>query len=385
MPKIVDVRPYCLAVYYKDLYSASGDIPKHVLWPIPHAQVTPRDGSFATIVEIEDDQGNIGMGECLATMAPQVTQQIIKTLFAPVLLGENPLDMHVLWQRLYHIGRLNGQNRGFNLEAISGIDIALWDLAGKILDQPIYQLLGGKFRDQIKTYASPVPIMEKQTEAIALAESFVRDGFAAIKVKVGRPDFRKDIDLVRGIRSALGNDIQIMLDANGAYDTLTALKFGQGVAPFDVFWFEEPFYPEDVDVYLGLKRDIAIPLAAGECESTHYNYKKLIISRAVDVVQPNISRVGGFTAARNVAAMADAHNIPVAPHGVGGAIFLAASLQFSAAIPNFISLEYNRRPNPLREGLIDGGFDFQNGCLSIPSGPGLGIQINPKSLKKVRV
>jgi L-alanine-DL-glutamate epimerase-like enolase superfamily enzyme len=227
--------------------------------------------------------------------------------------------------------------------------------------------------------------MKNQSDAITLAESFVEDGFTAVKVKVGDPDFRKDIDLVREIRSALGDDIEIMLDANGAYDTLTALKFAQGVAPFDIFWFEEPFYPEDVDAYLGLKRDTDIPLAAGECESTHYNYKNLITSRVVDVVQPNISRVGGFTAARNVAVMADAHNIPVAPHGVGGAIFLAASLHFSAAIPNFISLEYNRRPNPLRDGLIDEGFDFQNGYLSIPSGPGLGIQIDNQTLEKVRI
>lgn len=385
MPKIVDVRADCLALYYEDLYPSQEQIPEHVLWPIPHAQVTPRDGAFATIVQIEDDQGNVGIGECLATMAPQVTRQIIQSLFRPVLLGQNPLDTNVLWQRLYHIGRLNGQNRGFNLEAISGVDIALWDLAGKILDQPVYQLLGGKFRERVKTYASPIPVMKDRTAAIELGKSFVSDGFYAIKVKVGRPDYRQDIVLLAELRAALGEEIELMLDANGVYDAFTALEFGRRVAPYRIYWFEEPFPAEDIDAYIGLKRDLDIPLAAGECESTHYNYKDLITRRAVDVVQPNISRVGGFTAARKLAALAEAHNIPIAPHGVGGAIFLAASLHLSAALPNFLSLEYNRRPNPLRDDMAIGGFEFREGELSLPAGPGLGVQLNSEFLDKWRV
>jgi D-arabinonate dehydratase/D-galactarolactone cycloisomerase len=314
-------------------------------------------------------------------MAPQINAQIVERLLKPILIGENPLDIEVLWQRMYHLNRLNGYSRGFMMEAISGVDIALWDLAGKILNQPVYQLLGGAFRKRLSTYASPIPIMESMTDAIQIAEGFVRDGFRAIKVKIGYPDIRTDVELVRMIRNCVGSDIDIMLDANGKYDAFTAMTVARRLENQDILWLEEPLPAEDVDGYVALKRSVDIPLAAGECESTAYNYREWIDRRAVDVIQPNLARTGGLTAARRTAFLADAHRIPVSPHGVGAAVFLAATLHLSAAIPNFLTVEYNRRPNPLRDDMAQEGFVFADGFLQVPDGPGLGITVNPEFIE----
>jgi D-arabinonate dehydratase/D-galactarolactone cycloisomerase len=154
MSTITDVRVFSLSLLYEKLYGSLQAVPYHVLWPIPHAQVRPRDGAFATLIQITDDEGRTGVGEAVATMAPQINAQIVERLLKPILIGENPLDIEVLWQRMYHLNRLNGYSRGFMMEAISGVDIALWDLAGKILNQPVYQLLGGAFRKRLSTYQS---------------------------------------------------------------------------------------------------------------------------------------------------------------------------------------------------------------------------------------
>jgi len=380
MNRIADVRTKRLSLLFKDTLGAN--IPYHVLYPIPHAQERPRDGAFATLVEIEDDKGRVGIGESLATMTPHITAEIIDRLLKPILLGQNSLDIEVLWQRMYRLNRLNGYSRGFMMEAISGVDIALWDLAGKVYQKPVYQLLGGAFRREIKAYASPVPIMEDLDEATGLAEQFVQSGFSAIKVKVGRSDIRDDIRLIERIRESVGEEVEIALDANGAYDVFTASTIGKRLEPYEIYWFEEPLPPEDVDAYVALKKNIRIPLAAGEAEATPYNYRDMVNKRAVDVVQPNIARNGGITAARRLSSLTDAHHLPIAPHGVGGAVFLAASLHLSAAIPNFLMIEYNRRLNPLRDDMTLAPFNFQQGCLQVPEGVGLGVELNPDFVQK---
>ncbi len=382
MTTITDVNVISLSLMYKDLYGSLDAVPHHVLWPIPHAQVRPRDGAFATIVQITDDEGRTGIGEAGATMAPQINAEIIERLLKPLLIGANPLDIEVLWQRMYHLNRLNGSSRGFMMEAISGVDIALWDLAGKTLNQPVYQLLGGAFRKKIHTYASPVPIMDSMTEAIRIAQGFAQDGFKAIKVKIGYPEIKTDVELVTAIRKSVGDDIDIMLDANGKYDSFTAMTVAHRVRDLNIYWLEEPLPAEDVDSYVALKRSVDIPLAAGECEATAYNYREWVDKRAVDVIQPNLARVGGLTAARRISALSDAHRIPISPHGVGAAVFLAATLHLCAAIPNFLTVEYNRRPNPLRDEMAQEGFVFEGGFLHVPEKPGLGITLSPEFIER---
>lgn len=382
MTSITDVKVISLSLFYEDLYGSLDAVPHHVLWPIPHAQIRPRDGAFATLVEIMDDEGHSGIGEAVATMAPQINAEIIERLLKPILIGANPLDIEVLWQKMYHLNRLNGYSRGFMMEAISGVDIALWDLAGKILNQPVYQLLGGAFRKEIQTYASPVPIIDSMSAAVSIAEGFAQDGFKAIKVKIGYPDLKTDIEVVTAIRKAVGDDIEIMLDANGKYDNFTALTVARRLRDLNIFWLEEPLPAEDVDSYVALKRSTDIPLAAGECESTSYNYREWVDKRAVDVLMPNLSRVGGLTAARRISALSDAHRIPIAPHGVGAAVFLATTLHLCAAIPNFLTVEYNRRPNPLRDEMAQEGFEFADGFLRVPERPGLGVSLSPEFIKR---
>jgi L-alanine-DL-glutamate epimerase-like enolase superfamily enzyme len=217
---------------------------------------------------------------------------------------------------------------------------------------------------------------------VRIAEGFVQDGFKAFKVKIGYPEVSTDVEVVRAIRRAVGDGIEIMLDANGRYDVFTAMTAARRLAEYDVYWLEEPLSAEDADAYVALKRSVTTPLAAGECESTSYNYREWIDKRAVDVVQPNLARVGGLTAARRISALADAHHIPLSPHGVGAAVFLAATLHLCAAIPNFLTVEYNRRPNPLRDELAQEGFAFDGGQLAVPSGAGLGITLNPEFIER---
>jgi D-arabinonate dehydratase/D-galactarolactone cycloisomerase len=350
-------------------------------------------GYRATIVQVLTDEGLIGIGECMTRLAPKALQAIVEEI-APVLHGKDPRETEVLWELMYGTMMNRGHSRGFFIEAVSGIDIALWDVTGKAYGVPVYQLLGGKQRDRIAAYASSLRFRGLET-TLDTARTFVERGFRAMKIKIGQNPFdpSDDLSLVKAIRKEVGDRITLMVDVNCGYhaDVGTALRVGRQLEALDIAWYEEPLSPEHVDGYQALAAALDIPVAAGEASFTRYDFRDLLVRRAVDIVQPNACRTGGLSEARKIAAMSSAFHIPYAPHtGSCSAVALAVGLHIAAALPHFLTYEYMQsdwskdQPNPLRHDLVKEPIEiFADGYMAAPPNkPGLGIELDEKILKK---
>ena len=352
-------------------------------------------GYRSTLVRIHTDAGITGIGECLVRLAPKATAAIVEEL-TPVLIGRDPLDREAITEVLYGAMMNRGHHKGFFIEALSGIDMALWDCAGKYLDLPLYTMLGGRHHQKLRAYASslrfrPFDVVTGQ------ARAFQERGFTAMKIKIGRNVDRpeKDIALVRAIREAVGDEVTLMVDANCAYDgdVATAIRVGRALEELDIYWFEEPLSPDNIKGMAEMANALDIRIAAGEAEFSPYGFRDLFTNRAIDVVQPNISRAGGVTAGRHIAAMSHAFHIPYAPHtGSCSAVCLAATLQFAVALPNFLIFEYMQsdwsasQPNPLRHDLLRTPAEvFKDGHMVVPETPGIGADIDEDVLDNHRV
>jgi len=342
----------------------------------------------ATLVRIQTDHGLTGWGEAFTQglEPPEIAAAAINHAFAPMLIGCNPLNSHVLWQSMYASSRDFGR-KGSVISAISAIDIALWDIAGKFYQQPIYQLLGGAQRTTVKPYATGFYRLKGQNEADRLAEEAIqhRDaGFSAMKVKLGF-GVEDDITVMRAIATALNDDtIELMVDSNHAYGRADALRLGRALEQYNIRWYEEPVAPEDIASYRALRQELNLPIAGGENEHTGYGFNQLLQQQAVDIVQPDIGSCGGLTAARDITAMAQANGVEVNPHVWGAAVAQAASLQLLAYLPvthhslfaRQPILEYDRSSHPFRNQLVKSPWQMQEGTVAIPDGPGLGIEID---------
>jgi D-galactarolactone cycloisomerase len=344
------------------------------------------------IIRIETDQGLIGWGESYGPA--HINAGIVRNL-APFLIGQDPLRTEWIWQELYARFRDHGQ-KGSIIQAISGIDIALWDLKGKFFGQPIHRLMGGPLRTEVKAYATGLYRREHGQPEQYLAEeaaSYVEDGFSAVKLKVGF-GVAEDTRVTRAVRTAIGPDIGLMIDANHAYDVVAAVQLGRRVEEFDIGWFEEPVPPEDVAGHRDLRAKINIPIASGECEFTRYGFRELITTRAVDYLQPDTCSAGGLSECKKIADMAAAYGIRYAPHVWGSGIATAAALQLLAVLPSFTPpslyrlepmLEFDCTAHPVREALLSTPIRPQNGIVAIPTGPGLGIEVDQKAIERFRI
>lgn len=352
-------------------------------------------GYRTTLVRVETDAGLVGIGECMVRLAPTATRAIVEDI-GQLLIGRDPLDREAIWELLFGTMMNRGHNRGFFVEALSGIDIALWDLAGKYLDIPLYRLLGGKHHDRLLAYASSLRFRAPQ-EVVEQALDFKKRGFRSMKIKIGRNLDRPeaDIEFVRTIREAVGDDIMLTVDANCAYseDVPKALMVGRALQDLGIYWFEEPIAPNDVDGYVHLADRLDIRIAAGEADFMSSNAADFLKRRAIDIIQPNISRVGGITEAHRIAAMSRAFRIPYAPHtGSCSAVCLAATLQFAVALPNFLIFEYMQsdwsksQPNPLRHDLLlEKAEVFEDGYMKVFDRPGIGAELNMDIVDKYRI
>lgn len=343
----------------------------------------------ATLVEVATDDGHIGVGECIVRKAPQVTKAVIEQMLVPVVVGRDPYDVEGLWDEMFQQLRGWGHYRGFVFEAISGIDTALWDILGKAAGLPVYKVLGGAGRDRVPCYASSVYFAETE-EMVAQATQQMRLGHAAIKVKIGRPSRmggrRTDVASVKAIREAVGPDADIMLDVNSAYDAATAIKVCRQLEDQDITWIEEPVPPDDLDGYQRVRAGQPIPVAAGESEFGVFGFRELIRRGAIDILQPDVARVGGFTGARRVGALVHTHNLRYAPHtGFSAGISHLASLHVAASVPNLMTYEYFFAPNPLRDLFTEPFPEPDGGFMSVPQRPGLGLELDPRILKKFEV
>ena len=356
------------------------------------------DRRSAFLVEIDTDEGVTGWGEAGTPGHPAIAAIISETL-KPLLLGQDPFDREVLWEKMYAKMRDYGQ-KGIPIEAISGIDIALWDLMGKALNLPVHKLLGGAMRDKVMAYATGLYYKESPNltqDLIQEALGYIKEGFSAIKMKVGGLPLVQDLRNVRAVREAIGFDILLMVDANHAYNSMTAIQVGRELEKHQVFWFEEPVIPEDIGGYLEVKEALDLPIAGGECEYTRFGFRELISRRAVDILQPDTCKAGGLSEAKKIASLAAAWGIPYVPHVWGTPIAMAAALHFMACLPEAPScraplpfhqlpvLEFDRTPHPIREELAIQPIQVEGGWVSVPTGPGLGVQVRQEVLSKYRV
>ena len=351
----------------------------------------------ATLVEVITDEGVTGWGEAFAQglEPPEIAAAAIEHALKPLLIGADPLATEVLWHRMYHATRDYGR-KGSVVAAISAVDIALWDIAGRARGEPIYKLLGGAFRDRVEPYATGFYRIKGQGEAARLAEEAVRHheaGFRLMKVKLGY-GVEDDIACMQAICRAIeGRDVTLMIDTNHAYGRAEALRLGRALADCKLRWYEEPVVPEDLRGYVEMREKLTMPIAGGENEHTMYGYRELFAAGAVDIAQPDLGSCGGITAARHIIALAQSHGVAVNPHVWGSAIAQAASLQLIAALPvahhslfaQEPVFEYDRSSHPFRQHLITEPILQQGGWVTIPDGPGLGVEIDRAALEKYRV
>jgi D-galactarolactone cycloisomerase len=350
----------------------------------------------ATLVEIETDAGLVGWGEAFAQglEPPEIAAAAIAHALSNLVVGANPLDTEVLWHRMYHATRDYGR-KGSVVAAISAVDIALWDIAGKARNAPIHALLGGAFRDKVEPYATGFYRIRGQGEADRLADEAIRhceSGFRLMKVKLGY-GVDDDLACMAAIgRAIAGRGVTLMVDTNHAYGRAEALKLGRALADYDLRWYEEPVAPEDVRGYVEMREKLTMPIAGGENEHTLFGFRDLFAAGALDVAQPDLGSCGGITAARHIVALAQAAGIAVNPHVWGSAVAQAASLQVIAALPVphhslFATepvLEYDRSSHPFRQHLIREPILQRDGWVAIPNGPGLGVEVDRTVLERFR-
>ena len=340
------------------------------------------------IIKITSENGQVGWGEGYGPAA--IVQAGVEYL-KPHIVGQDTLHSEVIWNIMYRRS-LDFARRGILLSAISAIDLAIWDLKGQIFDQPVHVLLGGKKRERIKPYATGLYFRESDQLAQDLADEaaqYARHGFKAIKMKVGL-NIDQDIEHVKLVRKAIGPEIQLMVDANHAYNLREALQLCKAIEPFDIFWFEEPISPEYYGQYSELRKKTSIPIAAGECEFLRFGFNQLLQVQAVDFIQPDICATGGLTEAKRIADLAYLHGIELVPHTWGTGIALAAAIHFVHNLDDLPGrlesqeklLEYDRTENALRDELTKLSVTFEDGYLSIADAPGLGVQVDEDLLEK---
>jgi len=338
------------------------------------------DARRCILVRITTDDGLVGFGEGMTPITPLPAKQIIDEILAPFLINKDPLDHVPLWETLYSINSSRGYTRGYQMIAISAVDIALWDLKGRILDQPVYKLLGGACHRELEVYATGIMTDSDSSEALEMTEGYLEEGIKGLKFRIG-VDEKRDVEVLQALRKKFGDTIRIMVDANGGYDPVAAIRMGRRLEDHGVFFFEEPVMAEDLNGLAQVKNALSIYVAAGESEYTKYGFLDMFEKRALSICQPDVSRAGGITECFRIATMAQAFNIKYAPHCFGGIVNLAASAHLATAIPNFVIFELDRFPNPLREELTMENLPLEEGYLKVTDSPGLGVNLDEDRIK----
>ena len=346
----------------------------------------------AHLVEVTTDQDITGWGECFGPgNVARANKTIVECVIAPLVTGADPLDRDVLWHKIYNLLRDHGQ-KGMALQALSGVDIALWDIAGKLAGEPLYRLIGGAHRQKIPVYGygmmlrreSPTDhIARFRDEACAMSDA----GFVAVKMKVGLGP-RQDIRLCETVANALGARSRFMVDANHCYTTSDAFYVGRALSELGAYWFEEPVAPEDLAGYRELRAGLDVNISGGEAEYSRWGWRQILENRGLDIAQPEVCALGGISEYLRVLALAHAHFTPVVNHVWGSAIALATNLHLLAAIPALPGglvpfepmLEFDATGNRFCDELlleplhIKEQVSASGGYVSLPRGPGLGVE-----------
>ena len=355
------------------------------------------------IVEVETDEGVTGWGECFGPgNIAFANKGIVEKVIQPMVLGMQALDRDVIWHKVYNLMRDHGQ-KGMPLQALSGVDIALWDIAGKAANLPLYKMIGGAHRDKVEVYG--YGMMLRPENINSLISRFKEEsaeikemGFKALKMKVGVGP-KDDIKLIEAVREGIGDNFRFMVDANHGYTTHDALYVGRAMEEFSPYWFEEPVAPEDLDGYRELRAFLKVNISGGEAEFNRWGWRKLLESRGLDIAQPEVCALGGISEYLRVLALCHSHFTPVVNHVWGSAIAVAVNLHLLAAMPPLPGglfpwepmLEFDTTHNRFIDDLLTVSLDIKkqvktnNGTVSLPNGPGLGVTPKRDFLDKFRI
>jgi L-alanine-DL-glutamate epimerase-like enolase superfamily enzyme len=359
---------------------------------LPQVKEQCDSGQDALIVKVTTDAGIVGYGE--VDSAPLAARAVVEGPFSHtattglvhVLLGEDPFCTEYLWQKMYRANIYSGR-RGIAIHAMSGIDLALWDIKGKALGLPVWKLLGGGFAKSLRPYASSL-FGATPAETGERARRFVGQGFTAVKFgwdPMGK-DAKTDVALVREARRGLGDDVELMIDAGLVYDAKTAIQRARAFEEFDLFWFEEPLSPDDYEGYAKLSAASPLRIAAGEEESERKSFLQLMDVGKIDVVQVDLTRCGGFTEAMKIAALAADRGLPVVNHGFTTYLNVAAALHFLASVPNTLGLlEFVVEEGTTLRHAISEPIRAVDGRVAVPDAPGLGLALNEEGIARYRV
>lgn len=385
--KIVDVNTY------------SVEVPLGERTFLSSQALFPARNSF--LVEMITDEGIIGWGEGGQYGPAAPVAACVDEVLKARIVGENPLEPVRVSEQLYAFSRDFGQ-KGTYIEAISALDIAMWDIAGKYYGQPIATLIGGVYRSTVAAYATGFYYSTKEYETKTLDKQrvenevaqFLTTGFNNVKVKIGLLDLNQDVEKIRLVRERIGPDRGMFVDSNHAYNVAGAKDLLRRIEEYGIGFVEEPLPPEDRAGYASLRQFSPIPIAAGECEFTSFGFRDLIDRQCVDILQPDLCASGGYSEFIKIRSLAYANNILLVPHVWGSAIGLSAALQAIAHLPNMPHtaapipgqnapmIEFDQSPNPLRTDIVEEDFRLEDGFLKIPQGPGLGVTVKKEKIEQ---
>lgn len=358
------------------------------LWNrLDHASPTRFKGfEQAVLVRITTESGLVGWGECHAPSAPRMHQRVITDLFAPLLRGQDARRINALWERLFTTERVRGYSTGVQFEALAGVDLALWDLLGKAVGLPVYQLLGGRYRASQPLYRG---IGGATIDAlVADARAAAASGMQMVKMGYRKGKGSEDIDRVTAVSEAMGPHGQVAVDSLGAFKLYEAVQVGRRFDRLgNVGWFEDALQPDDQPAYPALAEALETPVCAGEMLNNRFQIRDLLATRGADVINPDVCRAGGITECQRIAALADAFNVSWSPHiSTGTILYFAASLHLAVATPNCVIMEGGHKlTGPLGNALVRTPLRTEAGAAVVPEGPGFGIDWNEEALARVTV
>ena len=346
----------------------------------------------ALLIEVHTDDGIVGWGESGSGTLSRAAAVFVEDVLAPLTVGEDPFDLARIAQKVATTFDRAGWTGDFGVQCWSGLEVALWDVMGKVVGRPVSQLLGGRVRERIMAYATGLyyaptaanPTAARQEEA----RGYVAAGYRAMKMKVGGLTPEDDRSEVAGIRRAIGDEILLMADANCAYDSRTAIQMGRHLEEHGVAWFEEPVQRGDLAGYLEVKRALGMPITGGEHLGSLDAFREYVSRRVVDVLQPDVANCGGLAAARRIAGLAQVFHVRVFPHVWGTPVAVAAGLHFAATLPSTPPtmtatppaqeplFEFDSTPHPIRDAMLTDDLRPGSGWLNVPTGPGLGVEVD---------
>lgn len=359
-------------------------------------------GRKSMLVRIETADGVVGWGEGGQYGPAASAVAAIEDVFTPRLLGTQAESAPLAWEQMFVAIRDFG-TRGPYVEAMSAIDIALWDVVGQRLGVSVSTLVGGRHRESVAAYGTgfyypdPDPLTLDRSRMVDDAAAKVAAGFTAVKAKIGLLPVAADAERLGWLRTEVGDDFGIAVDANHGYDLATARRMSARLADLDVLWFEEPVVPEDKASYRRLRDDGTVPVAGGECEFTRYGFAELIEGGCVDIAQPDLGVAGGISEWMRIQSLASVHGVSVYPHVWGSTVAVAAALQVLAATPlnpytefpvplqNEPAIEFDTTDNPLRTEVVHESFRLDGGRVTVPSAPGLGVHVDEDAVRRFAV